>query len=51
MAEELRIPNPGKGQISLLFSTTSKPVLWPTEHPIKWVLGALSLRGSKVARE
>jgi hypothetical protein len=32
----------GRGKI-FLFSTSSRPVLGPTQPPIQWVLGALSL--------
>jgi hypothetical protein len=42
-----RSSSPGRGKIFLIF-TSSRPVLGPTQHPIQWVLEALS-PGSKVA--
>jgi len=37
------IPSRGKGQYYFLFGTTSRLVLGPTQLPIQWVLGVLSL--------
>jgi len=38
-----RDPNPGKGLGIIIFTTVSRPSLEPTQHPIQWVPGALSL--------
>jgi len=32
-----------QGQVIFLFATASRPALGPTQPPIQWVLGALSL--------
>jgi hypothetical protein len=34
--------HPGKGKI-FLFSTTSRPALRPTQPPIQWIPGTISL--------
>jgi hypothetical protein len=36
-----RSPSPGRVKI-FLFSTSSRPAQWPTQHPSQWVRGALS---------
>jgi hypothetical protein len=45
-----RGPVPGRDKI-LLFSTTSRPSLGPTQPPIHWVPGAISLRLKRQGRE
>jgi hypothetical protein len=41
---------PGKGKI-FLFSTAARPALGPTQPPIQWVLGDLSLGIKRQGRE
>jgi hypothetical protein len=43
-----RVRFPAGGLGIFLFTALSRTALWPTEPPIQWVAGALSLRG-KVA--
>jgi hypothetical protein len=45
-----RSSSPGRGRI-FLFPTSSRPVLGPSQPPIQWVLGVLSLGVKRPARE
>jgi hypothetical protein len=45
-----RDSSPGRVK-DFLFSTSSKPVMGPTQPPIKWVPGALSLGVKRPGRE
>jgi hypothetical protein len=45
-----RSSSPGKGK-TCLFSTSSRPVLGPTQPPIQWVPGALSQGVKRPGRE
>jgi hypothetical protein len=44
------VPFPA-GLAIFLFETVSKPVLGPTQPPIRWVMGALSLGVNRQGRE
>jgi hypothetical protein len=49
-AEGVRSLSPGRGRVFLL-STSSRPVLEPTQRPIQWVAGALSPGAKRPGRE
>jgi hypothetical protein len=34
-----------------LLTTTSSPALWPTQSPIQWIQGALSVGANRTGRE
>jgi hypothetical protein len=42
---------PRQGLGIFLFTTASRPALGPTQPPIQWVLGSLSLRVKRPGRE
>jgi hypothetical protein len=43
--------NPGRGLGIFLLTTASKPALGPTQPPVKWAPGALSLEVKRPGRE